>query len=260
MALTAQQKVDIRRHLNVPFAGIPFSGYTSGLRTILTVGQLESYMNLLQVEEEATLTGNPFGAVRIYGYPAVGITVSVTINGRIAAYTVTQADMNAKQPLASIANNLATAINQSGLGMQAATGSISTGDVAPAALPAQGQVSIVNTDTFYLTAQSSSTALSVVVDPGADGQSFPFPSFAVNAGVPAIYGYLPICNYLEGRIGQEDAFLSFETADVVKFRNNSIEKRVQLYELWRKRMGVALSVGANPAGTEGMGSSFGLIA
>jgi hypothetical protein len=37
-------------------------------------------------------------------------------------------------------------------------------------------------------------------------------------------------------------------------------KRVELYDLWRTRLGVALSVGANPAGTQGMGAGFGLIA
>jgi hypothetical protein len=259
VALTAQNKVDIRRHLGVPFAGVPGSQYTTGLRTILTVGQLESYMNLLQTEEECTLTGFPFGVVRIWGNPAVGNTVSVTVNGRLVSYTVQEADLLAIQPLANIAGALATAVNLTpSLGVQAASGSISTADVAPAALPATGQVSLVNPTPFVLSA--SGVGLAAVVDPSSNGQTYPSPNFAFNAGVPPVYGYIPICNYLEGRIGQEDAFMSFDTADVVKFRKYPVQMREQLYKLWCKRLGVALSVGPNPAGTEGMGSGFGLIA
>ncbi len=258
MALTAQQKVDIRRHLNVPFAGIPFSQYTSGLRTILTVGQLESYMNLLQVEEECTLTGYPCGVVRIYGTAVIGNVINVTINNHLVTYTVQAGDVLARQPLVNIANSVASAINVSGIGVQAATGSISTGDLPPAALPSTGQVSIICGVPFTLAA--SGVGMTAVVDPMSNGQNYPYPNTASIAGAPAVYGYINICNYLETRTIQADAFLSFEKADVVTFRKYEIEKRVQLYDVWRKKMGVALSVGANPAGTEGMGSGFGIVA
>jgi hypothetical protein len=258
VALTAQQKVAIRDHLCVPFAGIPFSQYTSGLRTILTVGQLESYMNLLQVEEECRLTGYPFGIIKIFGTPAVNDKVTAVVNRISISYTVKSADLLAAQPLASIANALATAINISGAGVQAATGSISTADLPPAALPAFGQVTITNPTTFTLTA--SATGLVAVVDPAGNGQTYPQPNFVVNSGVTTVYGYINICDYLLSRVGQADAFLSFEKADVVTFRKYEIEKRIQLYDFWRKKMGVALSVGSNPAGTEGMGSGFGIIA
>ena len=259
MALTAQQKVAIRGHLLVPYAGIPFSGNTAGLRTILTVGQLEAYMNFLQLEEECQLTGYPFGAVQIYGYPANGNTVTATINSTPVTYTVQPSDLLALQPLANIANNLATKINMSNVGVQAATGSISTGDTAPAALPSFGQVSIVSPTTFTLTA-SATGGVSVNVPPGANGQSYPQPNLTNVAGVPTLYGYIAICDYLQARIVQEDAFLSFETADVVKFRKYSVNKRIELYDYWRGRMGIALSVGPNPAGTQGMGSGFGIVA
>lgn len=259
MSLTANQKVSIRRHLCVPFAGIPFSQYTSGLRTILTVGQLEMYMNVLQVEEECTLTGYPCGVIRIYGNPTVGAIVNVTINAQLVQYTVQAADMRAAQPLANIANAVATAINISGLGVMAATGSISTADLPPAALPATGQVSIICGSTFALTA--SGEGITAVVDPGSNGTQYPEPN---TLGIPEIqpvqYGYIAICNYLQKRIMQLDAFASLTQAGGTKFNPNDMARRVELYDYWRTQMGMALSVGPNPAGNNGMGSGIGIVA
>jgi hypothetical protein len=258
MALSAQHKVDIRRHLKVPFSGIPNSQYVAGLRTILTVGQLEMYMNVLAAEEECTLTGYPCALVRIWGTPAVGNIVRLTINNQLVSYAVHSADVLASQPLLSIANNLAQQVNLSGIAVQAATGSISTADVPPAALPATGQLSIVCPQPFTLSA--TGTGLAAVVDPVLNGQTFPSPNFAGNYGVTPVYGYINICNYLENRTGQEDAFASFSKTDIMTFRKYPLQQRLDLYNMWVKKMGVALSVGANPAGTEGMGSAFGIIA
>jgi hypothetical protein len=259
MALSAQQKVSIRDHLCVPFAGVPQSTYTAGLRTILTVGQLEMYLNVLQVEEECRLTGYPFGVLRIFGNVSAGQTVTATINGTPVTYDVQASDALSPTPLLAVAGGLANAINISTVGVQSATGSITSGDVAPAALPVFGQVTLTNPTLFTLTAGATG-GLNCIVDPSGNGQTYPQPNTALLSGVPALYGYIAICDYMLARIAQADAFLSFDTADVVKFRKYEIEKRTQLYDFWRKKMGVALSVGPNPAGTEGMGSGFGITA
>lgn len=256
MALSAQNKVDIRRHLSVPAAGIPQSGYTSGLRTILTVGQLEAYMNLLQAEEECVLTGYPYGQVNIFGTPAVGNTVTATVNSTPCVYTVTQADLNAGGlALQSIAGGLATKINIANLGIVAASGSITSGDVAPAALPVYGQVTIVNQTTFTLTA-SATGALGVSVP--ANGATYPHPNTTNINGAPTLYGYIPILNYLEERLLQVDTFASFNATGEVKFSPIELYRRTDLYDSWRRKLGNFLSVGSDPAGRAGMGSSFGI--
>ena len=256
ISLSQQNKIDIRRALNVPAAGIPQSGYTSGLRTILTVGQLEAYMNLLQAEEECVLTGYPYAQINIFGSgPVVGQTVTVVINNIApVVYTVTANDVANAQPLNSIAGGVANAINNPNLGLVAASGSITSADVAPAALPIYGQVTVVNQTPFTLTA--SSVGLGIAVP--ANGSVYPHPNLVSVQGGPAIYGYISICNYLEERLAQPDVFASFDTADVVKFNPYELYRRQDIYDVWCSKMGNFLSVGRNPAGRNGMGSGLGI--
>lgn len=256
MALSQQSKIDCRRHLCVPAAGIPQSGYTAGLRTILTVGQLEAYMNLLQAEEECVLSGYPYGQVNIFGSnPVAGNTVTATINSTPVVYTVQASDVANGQPLNSIAGGLANAISIANLGIYAASGSITSGDVAPAALPIYGQVTIVNATTFTLTA-SATGALGVSVP--ANGSTYPHPNTLNIQGAPALYGYIPILNYLEERLLQLDVFASFSATGEVKFNPLELYRRIELYDEWRRKLGNFLSVGPNPAGRNGMGSGFGI--
>lgn len=259
MALSQQIKIDCRRHLCVPFAGIPQSGYTAGLRTILTVGQLEAYLNLLQAEEECLITGYPFGQINIYGAPAVGQSVTATVNGTPVTYNVQESDVTNAQPLNAVAGGLATALNIANLGITAASGSITSGDVTPAALPVYGQVTIVNPTTFTLTTSAVGLGVNLV----ANGSTYPHPNTASINGAPTLYGYVPILNYLEERTIQPDTFLSFTGASGaggagVNFNPLEIYRRVELYDVWRKKLGNVLSVGPNPAGTNGMGSRFGI--
>lgn len=255
MALSQQQKIDCRRHLSVPAAGIPQSGYTAGLRSILTVGQLEAYMDLLQAEEECVLTGYPYGQVNIFGAPQVGNTVTATINSTPVIYTVQASDVSNGQSLNAIAGGLATKINIANLGIYAASGSITSGDVVPAALPIYGQVTIVNQTTFTLSA-SATGQLGTSVP--ANGSVYPHPNTVNIQGAPTLYGYIPILNYLEERILQQDTFASFSATGEVKFNPYELYRRIETYDVWRKKLGNFLSVGPDPAGKNGMGSGFGI--
>lgn len=264
--LDFQTKVDIRRHLRVPFAGYPTSGYYGGIRTVLTVGQLESYMNNLQAEEEATLTGNPYGAIRLFGIPSVGDVLTAVVNGKSASYTVQVSDtqnpviqLQPITPLDAVSFNFATAINAAALGVQAA-GGLNFKASPPVTLPSASQVTMsASGQTFTLTSNTTSTTMTVQVV--ANGSFYPSPKLPtlVEGVQTTVYGYVPICNALESQVGDNSSYLStwMTKADVVSFRPDQLAARVQTYRWWCKQMGVALSVGPAPAGEAGMGSGFG---
>ena len=266
MALTFQQKIDVRRHLRVPFAGYPTSGYYGGIRTVLTVGQLEYYLVNLQAEEESAMTGFPYGQLRLLGVPTVGDVLTAFVNGSPASYTVQASDLENPilnlqpiSPLDSVAFNFATAINQANIGVQAA-GGINFKASAPVTLPNASQVTMTaNGPTFSLTAEAQSATMALQV--GANGSFYPSPTVTtlVAGAQTTINGYIPICNALESQCGDTANYLStwLSQADVVKFRADSFPARVQQYRWWCKEMGVALSVGPAPAGEAGMGSKFG---
>lgn len=265
--LTFGQKVDIRRHLRTPFAGFPTSGYYGGIRTVLTVGQLEYYMNNLQAEEEASLTGFPLGALALFGAPTLGDVITATVNSVPCAYTVTAGDvanpvlnLQPISPLDSVAFNLATAINaKPSAGVQAA-GGLNFKASPPVTLPSQSQVTMTAAGlTFTLAvAVTSSTMTAQVVE---NGSVYPHPNVqtVINGAQATVYGYIPICNALESQVGDSTGYLAtwMNQADVAHFRADSIAARVQVYRWWCKQMGVALSVGPTPAGEAGMGSKFG---
>src|ERR1700730_7086545 len=142
MALSNSQLVDIRRHLSVPFAGVPDSRFTAGVRAILRVGQLEMYVQILQLEEEAVLTGQPYAYVRVSGTPAVGQVASVTINGGSPInYTVGPADLvqfnntDTSSPLKNVAGGLALAVNLAGLPQLAAASAVTYRAAPPSTTP-----------------------------------------------------------------------------------------------------------------------------
>ena len=263
MALTAQAKVDIRRHLGVPASGIANSNYVVGLRTILRVGQLELYMNVLSAEEEGVVTGNPYGLLRIFGDVQSGNTVTATINGTPVTYTATSQDAASQQPLFNVAAGLANLCNTSSLAVFGAAGSIIGAGEPPSTLPNFAQVTFSNQSTFTLT--GSATGLSVAVL--ANGSVYPSPALPItnpDNSVTTYYGYLPICNFLEGQIGTATMNLSLRSAGglstqaAAAFRQDEVGARRELYDFWCSQLGNFLSVGRDPAGRKGMGSHLGI--
>lgn len=265
MALDFTTKVDIRRHLRVPFAGYPTSGYYGGIRTVLTVGQLEYYMNNLQVEEECVLTGNPFGRVVLNGEGAVGDVVTATINGTPVSYTVTAANLTNPtiydqpvSPLDAICWGWANAINQAALGPVAA-GGLNFKATPPVTTPPPGQLTLVRYgQTFTLSASVISAGLSVTLV--ANGSNYPNPQsqIPVASAQTVIYGYVPICNALENLcVTQNGLSLWLKQAETVQFRRDEVPARVQVYRWWCKQLGTALSVGPAPYGVHGGASDWG---
>lgn len=243
------EKVDVRRHLMVPFAGISTTGLTMGIRTIFTAGQLEFYMNNLQPYEESVLTGRPYGQIRIYGNVVAGQTVTATINGTNVVYTVVLADQNSVSPLQAVANGLSSAINVAAVGGVFAGGSAIIPNTPPSQLPAFAYVTLVASvpaQTFTLTASTTGAITAFVV---ANGSVVPNPTstFLDQAGnSQTVTGYIQFCNYLQSNIVTASGNLALLNAGgpgVAQFRPYEMKQRIDLYNYWRGLMGRVLSVG-----------------
>jgi hypothetical protein len=266
MPLNEAQKVNIRRHLGFPVAGLPLvspSGGTlasgnMGYRFLQAYGQLEFRMNNISGPEEAALTGVPTGIVALVG-PAVssaGLVYTVTISGGglgspvEVSYTTVSTDTQASvvANLASLVNRNTTlqtagfvAINPFGFGPfsqsqpQTVLGGGQTGN--PAIPIAQMEVvnEIPGVTSFVLaTASSGSPSLTVLMQ----GQQMP-PSATVSLVTnPAttLWGFLPICDWLDGAVPGTTQNLDTAKADVWIPRQDEIEARTKLYDYWRVKM------------------------
>lgn len=276
MALSNSQLADIRRHLSVPFAGVPDSRFTAGIRTLLRVGQLEFYVQVLQIEEEAILTGYPYAYLRIAGKPQVGQTLSVVINGGSPiTYTVSPADLvtvdstDTSTPLKSVAAGLALNINLAGIAQLAAAAAVTYRAAPPATTPNIGILTLLSQTAFTVTASvTAGTGIGIIVDPAANGANYPWPRLTpdVPAGQTQVtyYGYINICNFLESAIASSTDNMSLKSAGGLSpqaaavFAQDEVAKRAKLYDYFRRQLGNSLSVGMDPAGRGGMGSGLGI--
>lgn len=240
--LTQPQKISIRRHLGVPFAGTAQAGRLYGWRFVFYREDLEFRMNNLQPAEEQLITGNALGVWRMDGRSTVGdvITFNVTdtVNGTLtAAYTVQQSDFNAppnpvnpseSSPLYSIALNAALAINAA----MAAKGYNAVG-VMPADLfspqyiaPYFSEIDITGpSSTPFTITISRSGSTNVMVS--QQGKACP-----VQASVAGTmrYGYVDLVDALSMGMTQADLSLTYEKLDVVTMRKDEVSARRRLYQ------------------------------
>jgi len=251
-------KIDIRRHLSLPFAGLAQSGLTMGIRTLFEAGQLEFYMQNLQPAEESVLTGQPYGQVRLVGPVAAGQTITLTINVTPIVYTVTVLDAASSVPLQNVANGIAQAINLTNVGGVFAGGSAVLPPAPPAQLPAFAQVTLVAAVPFTLTASTTGVIASYVT---AAGNVYPNPQYVKtnsDGTTTANYGYIALCNYAQNRIMVADSnfdTLSAGGRDGITLRPSEFKQRVVNYNYWRQLMGRVLSVSSDAWGFRGNNGS-----
>ena len=70
----------------------------------------------------------------------------------------------------------------------------------------------------------------------------PFISFKAAGVTNAIYGFLPILDYLEAAVGGATVDLSVMQANNVILRMDEIEQRENLYQLWRQKFSIWLKI------------------
>lgn len=240
--LTQPQKVSIRRHLSVPFAGTAQAGRLYGWRFTWYNEDLEYRLNNMQPAEEQLITGNALAIWRMDGRPTVGDVLTFTItdptNGTLTAtYTVQASDFNKpanpvnpsdSSPLYSIALNASLAINA----VASAKGYAAVG-VMPADL-ASPQYMPPYFSEIDLTGPSSATFTVGVSRTGTTNtliaqQGTPTPVAATIAG-NQLFGYVAIIDALAMGMTQADLSLTYATADVVDFRRDEISARRRLYK------------------------------
>lgn len=199
MVLNESDKIDVRRHLNISFAGVPGYGDVLGLRVATRAGNMEMYMNGLQPQEESVLLGVPLGLTYTYGPFTLGqqLGFTFTSGGTPLTYTVTAADLAAVDPLTAISLNVSQMVNTSGIGFFAA-----------------GRKSgAFRLDLAVLAASRTAFSLSATGGPQvvAAGTTFPYPQLVIDdpTNPRTISGVLPMCNYLESQWLGSDARIAF---------------------------------------------------
>jgi hypothetical protein len=246
MSLNLATKASIRRHLGIPAAGTPGLGNTLGLRAVTQAGQLELYMNVLQLEEEAIVLGRPYGSFIIYDPVTVGdtITVIVVLGQPPNQQTVTV-------PYTIQSGDTATSIAQK---LPALLTPPLAGITTQSITDPNAQVSMMSTiGTFVLSlsvmngGSIGDTNVALV----ADGSVFPSPKYTVDDGngdptlAVIAYGLLPVCDALESQLLNASQNLSFSevgsrSTGGALFRPDELIVRNSLLHRYRHEMGVML--------------------
>lgn len=264
--LTQKQKIAIRRHLGVPFAGTAEAGRLIGWRFADHIEDLEYKMNNLQAPEEQLLTGASMGSWRIDGSPTVGDVLSFIVTPAVGgastvAYTVTSADLAATMPSGSIAINAARAITAAlqHLGYSA-VGVNPADSFSTAYLPPYfGEVILAGPSAglFTLTASVVGTTNLYPADPGSQcpiTQTF----LTVDNSTVVLFGMIAVLDFLAMSTAQADQNLSYSSADVVAFRPDEVRARKGLYRSFQ--MDMAKLIGAEKYVRKFFGAGRGSVA
>lgn len=246
--LTQTQKVAIRRHLGVPFAGTAQAGRLYGWRFTWYAEDLEYRMNNMQPPEEALITGATLGSYQIDGRPTVGDLVTYTITDptprTIAVpYTVTLQDfmLPASQvnpadssPLYAIALNSALAINNAASQFGYAAVGVMPADLfSPQFMPPYfAEVLITSAGQnkpFTLTAAQTGTTNLLVSNPGSPTPVRAAPIDPITLAPTPVYGFVSLCDAYAMQVSRADLSLWLSKADVVDFRRDEVAARDQLY-------------------------------
>jgi hypothetical protein len=257
MAITDSQKVQIRRLLGYPAAGLyrvsPAGGTlanaAAGYRFFKAYGFLEYKMNALAPSEEAALLGTAVGGIALIGaQPSVGDTMSVTLTGA-GLSTPQTIVVTAPTPQPNIdgrltmCNLLASAISINAAcqtaGVYAST-PYGTGPYAQNAVPLP-EIGIVGQSAFTMTASGTGATY-----PSITSQGNYVPPSASLDGATTLYGYLPILTGLESAYAGASQNLDTQEADVWKGRSNELGQRMSQLEIWTKMMSDFLGIPINP--------------
>jgi uncharacterized repeat protein (TIGR01451 family) len=249
--LNQAQKVSLRRHMGVPFAGTAQAGRLFGWRFAITFEDLEFKMNNMTPPEEQLLTGYSMGSFSLRGVPTVGETITYLVtdpNAGVltATYTVQPSDMtfippgsSQTAPDFSVALNSALRINAA-MGMYGYAGvGVQPADLisVPFLPPYFSELMITGPTTaaFPMAVSTTGTLNTTVEYPGK-----PSPAQATigpAGSQTTFFGYLNLCDYLAMQPAQARLSLRYMEADVVKFRRDEVAAQAQLYKYFCSQMG-----------------------
>lgn len=244
--LTQQQKIAVRRHLGIPFAGTAEAGRLTGWRFEIHVEDLEYKLNNMQPSEEQLLTGVSMGSYRISGQPTAGDVLAFTIAGTTVDYTVQPSDVASESPLYTIALNAANAIARNAT--LAAAGYSAVGvppadTISPQYLPPYFAAIVVTgpgSASIVLSCSVTGTTNVLTDNPGSQCPVNATFTPASTGQQVTLYGYISVCDYLANAMTQADDSLWLTQADVVKFRSNEVAARRGLYQEYVGQMARAI--------------------
>jgi hypothetical protein len=248
--LTQQQKVAIRRHLGLPFAGTAQAGRLFGWRFEIHVEDLEYRMNNMQPDEEQLLTGVSMGSFKLSGRPTVGDLLAYTIDAVTVDYAVRSADFevppNPINPsdssvLYSIALNSAIAINANATLAAAgysAVGAPPADQFSPAYMPpyfAELLITGPGASAIALSSAATGTTNLVTDNPGSVCPIIATFTNPVSYAQSTLYGLIAVCDYLANSMTQAGLSLWLKSATGaggagVAFRGDEVRARRGLYK------------------------------
>jgi hypothetical protein len=256
--LTQHQRIAVRRHLNIGFAGTGQAGRLAGWRFSRFFEDLEYKMSNMQPSEEQILTGNAMGSYAINGAPAVGDVLTYTLapasgSPIAASYTVTSNDLNPASnpvnpseaaPTFSIALNSALAFNAAAQAAgYSAVGAMPADLFSPQYLPPYFAELIVtgpSSTPFALSGSVVGRTNLVVEDPGSVcpvQATFTNPTTNVSE---TVYGLIAICDFLANAMTQASLSLWLTKADVIAFRPDEVGARRGLYREYCMQLAKAI--------------------
>jgi len=277
MPLSMAQMSNVTRHLRYPVLGmfrINVSGQSMATATAVSYRYTQSYgmllwrLNNLTSNEECRITGNAYGSILFVGpTPNVGDTSLITISGGglsapvVLTLVATEQLIQQAQPRGGVQQALvAQYFNANvGLGLAAqvaflvatnpalvAAGFVSnapygTGPYTQQAIPVP-EVNITNPVPFTISVQNSGLMAAQVQSDG----SLLTPVITPNSVNNAVYGYLPILDFLETAYGNSTDILQIDRADVFTARKTVLAETLSLYQTWVQRLAEFMGLPVNP--------------
>lgn len=256
MALREIDKAHIRRHLKFSMIGKAFQGELGnsifGTRTTPLYFDLETRMNTMSPSEEAILTGKAYAAISIWEPVPVGSVLTATFSGGpLSSPVVIPVTAGAGDNAVSFCQRLTAAFAGNSSMISAAFQSMApwgAGQYTNNAVP-NPEMAITNEQTFTLALAVTGGLICALT---ADGKKQDPTVVVKKRPLTQVFGYLPICNFLEGAIGGATTNMEFNKAESVIFRNDEAEGRTALYDQYVQRMAEFLGVFVNDPG-EGYG-------
>lgn len=240
--------------------GKPFQGELGnsiyGMRTTPMFQDLETRMGTMSPSEEAVITGRAYAAIRVSDNGVTpGAVLTVTLSGTFAGspVVVPVTAQSGDDPV-SFCQRLAAAFAGNAVLIAAGFQPISPwgAERFTGSAELDPEMAITNNQDFSIAIAITGSLIAYL---SADGSRQP-PVYTVQKRpLTNIYGYLPICNQLEGEIAGSSRNLEIAKAETAVFRGDEQEKREELYIYWVNRMAEFMGLKINdPSG--GYGTAY----
>ena len=264
MALTHQQKADIRRHLGYGNIGLSVNnagggslGANASWRYFGEWGELEIRLDSLAPLDEASLTGYATGSLVLQGPdPEDGDALSIRLSGGLLTAPVTISKTVAGQKRADFGLSIAAACAQNpALAAARIVALMPYSGGRSGVINPLTEIGFVSPEPFLLEIVSQSGLIGASIF--ADGSVMPNPQASFNE--QTYYGFLPICNALHGLCASVSDRLFMSKADVFVARPQERKERRALYYEWCNDMADFLVAQMNPERSAGRSSNLGSL-